>query len=100
MLLDDPTGQLDDVAPLCPRWQPDQEFVPHKTVEAVLKSMAVADAMIADAADRVSVSTAGHFAQGILLGHADSPRPSTSVRPLGPPGGLRALPSAIGSSRS
>lgn len=51
-----------------------QDHVPASTVEAVLASIAVTDS-VAETADRVSVSTGGQFAQGILLGRAVKPAP-------------------------
>ncbi|MEU8004165.1 TIGR02680 family protein [Catellatospora sp. NPDC049111] len=47
----------------------EQEFVPAQVVEAVLASIAVTDS-ITGPAGRVSVSTSGKFAQGIVLGRA------------------------------
>ncbi len=53
----------------------EQDAVPAAVIEAVLASVAVHDSLEAENLQRVSLSTGGHFAQGILLGRASKPAP-------------------------
>ncbi|WP_117213001.1 TIGR02680 family protein [Allorhizocola rhizosphaerae] len=53
----------------------DQDHVPGDVIEAVLASIAVTETPAGVANERVSLSTTGHYAQGILLGRAGKPAP-------------------------
>lgn len=53
----------------------DQDYVPTAVVEAILASVAVQESLEDPNLQRVTISTGGHFAQGILLGRANKPTP-------------------------
>jgi hypothetical protein len=53
----------------------DQDYVPLAVIEAVLASVAVHDSLETRKLQPVSLTTGGHFAQGILIGQASKPAP-------------------------